>query len=113
MMLNAFLTGSHAYGVPEKDSDIDLVVFMDAEEIEKLAAEADEDLRYELNERYTEMGCISLRFGNLNLLCTWNPEIYAAWKKGTLKLKKQKPVSRTFAVTVLSELRQKVWEDKP
>lgn len=69
--MNAFITGSHAYGTPNKDSDVDLVVRMSKATLKKLH----------------ELSGIKegepLRFGNLNLIACTNDLEMAVWKVGT------------------------------
>jgi hypothetical protein len=105
MALKAFLTGSQAYGIPTEESDIDLVVEMDKDELHAL---------YALASRYGKQGSkvleygngqASLRFGNLNLIVCYNAgERAENWKKGTEALKQLAPVPRTLAVAVFEEL---------
>ena len=64
--MNAFITGSYAYGVPHKDSDIDLVVCLDG---------IDEDTLWDHSE--SDKSC---RFGKLNLILL-APDRFAEWKR--------------------------------
>lgn len=43
--MKAFITGSQAYGEPNEDSDIDLVVFVTPNELTRLRSFADSDDR--------------------------------------------------------------------
>lgn len=97
--MNAFITGSHAYGTPREDSDVDLVVLVDDDTIAKLT---------ELNGG--EVGhsggpeSASLRFGALNLILHSNPAMFEAWQAGTASLKRRKPVTRDEAVALIKAL---------
>lgn len=107
--LGAFLTGSRVYGVPREDSDVDLVVLLDKRTYYALSdhcpfnpsdhpSASDED------------ACPSLRFGKLNLVPTFEVELFEAWKKGTELLKDEAPVSKKRACEVLEALRSKAKE---
>ena len=117
--LKAFITGSHAYGTPKKNSDIDLVVFISEEDLkalEKFAAsvanlssdrEIEGTLRLqEVRDDYVGSGGTSFRFGGLNLLCVTDPIRYGVWLVGTALLKTQAPVDRETAVNTFAELRE-------
>ena len=65
-----FLVGSHVYGTPRPDSDIDLVIRMTPEVATRL---------YELAGQSPDG---PLRFGALNLIPALDDEQYAAWVKG-------------------------------
>ena len=101
---SAFLTGSHAYGVPREDSDVDLVIYTDSSELTKLAAA----LGTTVNDDDTSYPSINIKEGKLNLIVTSEPGEYAAWLSVTRELKKQRPVSREKAVlafrTALGEI---------
>jgi predicted nucleotidyltransferase len=66
--MNAFITGSYAYGVPHKDSDIDLVVCLEGGTI-------DEETLWDHSESNK-----SCRFGKLNLILL-APDRFAEWKR--------------------------------
>lgn len=66
--MNAFITGSYAYGVPNKNSDIDLVVCLDAGTI-------DSETLWDHSE--SDKSC---RFGKLNLILL-TPDRFAEWKR--------------------------------
>lgn len=69
--MKAFLTGSQVYGKPEKDSDIDLVVYVDETTKQKLI-----DL--------SDTGKMPCMFGKLNLIFATNEEEYGAWLLGKI-----------------------------
>lgn len=94
---NAFITGSHAYGEPHADSDVDLVVRADVDDMSLLR---------ELS------GCRQgpIRFGQLNLIVCTNDELFTAWQKGTEQLMAEGretglPVTRERACEVLKARR--------
>jgi len=65
-----FLVGSHVYGTPRPDSDIDLVVRMEPEVAGRL---------YELAGQSPDG---PLRFGKLNVIPALDDEQYRAWTRG-------------------------------
>lgn len=94
--MKSFVTGSHAYGTPNENSDIDLVVFVDPNDTFKLIEHAD-----------SNNGCsngsggpddVSLRFGKLNLIVLADEEKFHLWKEATDALIGLRPVSRERAV---------------
>lgn len=102
--LKAFLTGSHAYGIPRKDSDIDLVILISEEDFEKLRLLSDEP---DHEADYISAGGKPLRFGRLNLLCCMYRKGFDVWRKGTKRLKRNKiKVSRDAAIEFFRELRR-------
>lgn len=100
-----FLTGSHAYGTPNAGSDIDLVVLVNQPELEELRADADTELQ--LNCEYERQDAVSLRFGNLNLICCRDEAAYRTWRQGTEELKRRAPVTRRAAIEFMAALRRK------
>ncbi len=96
--MDSFITGSHVYGTPTEDSEIDLVVFVD---------EATRDKLVELSEQ----GKFPVRYGKLNLLIATTPEEYAVWKEGTAKLLELKEVigsvNKEQASVLFDQLREK------
>jgi predicted nucleotidyltransferase len=101
--MKAFITGSHAYGMPTNDSDIDLVVLMSEKTVEKLHELTGSSVAQDLSGWDWKL---SLKFGNLNLLCCTDEEQYNIWKQGTRELKKRKPVTRDEAVKTFQRLRK-------
>lgn len=98
MNLKPFLTGSHAYGTPTAESDVDLVVLVDNLELRKLI-----ELKLEnadpKESTSAEGACTaSLRFGELNLILTHREDIFRAWQCATENLKSKAPVTRETAV---------------
>lgn len=90
----AFLTGSHAYGTPNNESDIDLVLLMDESEGRRLATLAG----IEPDKNY---GVPVIRFGKLNLIVVTSQTEYDAWFNGTNQLVQEKPVTRERARDLL------------
>lgn len=86
-----FVTGSRAYGSPKKDSDLDLVIIIENEQILSLLKEI------------SDTPDKSLRFGKLNIIAC-NERAYDQWKEGTELLKKISPVTREQAIRVFEKL---------
>lgn len=109
--MNAFLTGSRAYGTPREDSDIDLVVMMPASQLRRLneliGEDADSEMRY---EGMKPGACV--RFGKLNLIVVTGDEDYQAWREGTDELITRKPVTRDEACAVFKAKREAVKEKR-
>ena len=96
--MNAFLTGSHAYGKPNDKSDIDLVILVDEVTAARL-------------ETHNESGHPSvIRFGKLNLIICTTDAQFAAWKTGTRmcehKARTEGPVDRERAKELLDKLKE-------
>lgn len=118
--MKAFITGSHAYGTPNSNSDVDLVILVghaDLEDLEKLG-----DKQYEVDRRPVggrtdsdpgtpgseQHRTASVRFGRLNLICTTDPIAYGVWLKGTRELERREgDTSRDEAVAFFRALRAK------
>lgn len=99
----SFLTGSRVYGVPQENSDIDLVVFLQPDEMGKLREIAEED-----SEQFSDPpGSVSIKFGRLNLICADSLESLKVWQEGTHTLKLLSPVTRGEAVGVFYKLRKR------
>lgn len=93
----AFITGSFAYGKPNEDSDIDLVIFCDEE-------------TKALLEKHSETNP-KVSFGNLNLIICTTIEEYSHWALGTVRLTKEKDIkgghiSRKDATAYFRYIRQ-------
>jgi Nucleotidyltransferase domain len=121
----AFITGSHAYGIPHKDSDVDLVVFVTTEHLRKLQKAAEltasaTRLLQQLvaagqpiedtpeNHGYDPDDATCLYFGRLNLICCTEEMQYEAWRRGTRELKAKAPVPREFACAYFDKLRKEM-----
>lgn len=105
-MNEAFITGSHAYGVPTPDSDVDLVILMELHEATKLARllghKEAEPTSASLKQR--EMRGYSIKIGKLNLVVCTAEARFDAWREGTRILEDRAPVSRHDAVALLDAL---------
>jgi len=75
--MKAFLTGSHAYGAPTSESDVDLVV---------LVTEAEAAVLREQSETKQ----IPHRYGNLNLIILTDVLEYNAWATFTKDMQTQR-----------------------
>lgn len=111
-MGRAFLTGSHAYGRPGPDSDIDLVVLAEPATADWIAD----------NVGTAHAGSaggpadISAVFGRLNLISVTDPAAYAWWAEGTRRLRAEGEankslwraagVTRARAIEVLENLKR-------
>ena len=95
--MKAFVTGSHVFGNPKEDSDIDLVVRVASLfDLDALIKQSDTHLP---TSAFQCQGQFSLRFGNLNLLVTRTDSYYAAWKIATdaarkLRAEKGEPLAK-------------------
>jgi len=88
--LNSFITGSHAYGIPAEDSDVDLVVLLSPE---------DKQLLRDVN------GDGPVRFGNLNLILCDRQDQFDCWVKSKADCVLAaavagEPLSRSEAVSI-------------
>lgn len=101
MMPNAFITGSYAYGTPDAESDIDLVVLIDHGETFNVLSRETEN-----KHGVDHYGNLTMYFGNLNLIVLTDPGMFAVWRRGTEELIARRPVSRQEAVDHLSRLRE-------
>ena len=105
--MNAFLTGSHAYGRPTADSDIDIVMRVDEGLFdclhEILCTFPDGESQYDCGT-----SC-QIRFGKVDLICCFEDETFAKWLLGTRKLQKRRgqlrrAITRDEAVQVFKDL---------
>lgn len=92
MYFKPFITGSFAYGSPDDDSDIDLVVFMTKEIVDFLLTKRDPGRR-------------SIHFGKLNIIPVISEAEYLVWLDGTRELSLRRPVTTEEATAVLDRLR--------
>lgn len=99
----AFVSGSHVYGTPNEDSDIDLIVMMD----ESLAKWLYEMAETDDCSHTPACGSLSVRFGKINLICCWEQWVYDLWFNGTSLLHGAKPVTRDTAIILFESLRFK------
>lgn len=107
MGCKSFITGSYAYGTPTKDSDIDLVVLVSQETIEKLRKLKDDKFKLaESSSGYKLSESAVMQFGKLNLLCVTSKKAFKTWKIGTEVLRSKSPVTREEAVDTFKKLRK-------
>jgi predicted nucleotidyltransferase len=94
--MNAFITGSRAYGTTKPNSDIDLVIRVDEETAKILQL---------FSESKT-----AVRFGKVNLILCTTDEEYAVWLLGTMEMKESvsKPFDKVAAKEIFDELRARV-----
>lgn len=83
----SFLTGSRVYGIPNEDSDVDLVVLVTEEEKQKLIEKSDN-------------GQLPCMYGPLNIIPVTSGEMYLKWQTALRECEQQKPVSRNEAVAI-------------
>lgn len=103
--MNAFITGSRAYGQPRADSDIDLVIRCDENTAQLLRQVCDNpDIEGSAGE-----ACNSIRFGKLNLLLCTNDRRFADFVVGTSELQdaafRAEHITRQDAVQTFTVLR--------
>lgn len=99
--MRSFITGSHAYGLPQRDSDIDLVILCDEATKAKLLSRSE--------DTETDLGKRVIRFGKLNVIACVDEREYAVWKVGTEACRAEKePVSRDDAKAFFDSLRAQV-----
>lgn len=98
--MNSFITGSHAYGIPNEKSDIDLVVLAD----EATFITMQQNCRSGDLARKFDDGGWSFKFGTLNIIGVTSPEEFQKWRDGTDYLKTISPVSRQAAVDHFTSL---------
>lgn len=114
-MFSSFVTGSMAYGTPDKKSDVDLVVLVSPGDLVRLESRADPSPGPKFTGSDSDPGTAagdrgltrSLRFGRLNLIAVTCPIAFAVWVRGTADLKEESPVSRDKAVSHFRGLRVK------
>lgn len=103
--MKSIVTGSHAYGLPTSESDVDLVVHVSDSDLRRLL-EAGGKQDHAEDPNYLAAGGMSLRFGDLNLICCTSEELFAIWRSCTIELRKQAPVSRAFACRYMQRKRE-------
>jgi predicted nucleotidyltransferase len=102
--MKSFITGSHAYGTPRLDSDVDLVVLISPHAAEILASHIPEEGWDGENHQVKNYGLpdepkiTNLVFGKLNLICLYNEKDFRNWKALTDDLIERAPVTREEAI---------------
>lgn len=102
--MTAFLTGSRAYGSPEANSDVDVVMLVDFELLRELRKATESNI-------ICADGFPQLRFGRLNIIAVTCETEFAAWKVGTQACKVEKhlsetPVCRNDAKVIIDRVRK-------
>ena len=77
----AFITGSLAYGEPNEESDVDLVILLDSDS----GLEDEEYLKH-----FSDAKPPQIRFGKLNLIVCYTETEYAYWKAATEMMRREK-----------------------
>ena len=99
--MNAFITGSHAYGTPDEDSDVDLVVLVQS------GANTDEKLRELADDPYST----PVMYGDLNLIICTDPVQFTVWHAATIYMARNKknhgPYDKDQAKKVLDQYRKR------
>lgn len=83
--LNAFITGSRAFGTPRDDSDLDLVILTDAETKNAVV-------------EFSELGKQPVRFGKLNLIVVTSIEEFEAYATARKECLPYSSRDKAFAV---------------
>jgi predicted nucleotidyltransferase len=96
--MKSFLTGSHVYGTPTPESDVDVVVLMSESEMYKLSNLADQVSKF---DEYGEGR--SLRFGKLNLIVLNTEPMFNLWRSSTDECIAQKPVDKKRAAEIFQQ----------
>lgn len=96
--MKAFITGSKAYKNDKEGSDVDLVIFTDSQTGKQLE---------HLGDNQTH----PIRFGNLNLILTYDEIEYAAWLEATRRCKMEALLnpakfSKEKAIEIHEEMRR-------
>ena len=93
--MEAFITGSHAYGTPTERSDVDIVLRVSADTAKQLRKLSSSDK--------------IVRFGKANLILVENDLEYAAWLLGTRDLQRRGvSVNKRDAKRVFDQLRESI-----
>lgn len=109
-MIRAFVTGSHAYGTPRDNSDIDLVVLVEPESLALLRVAVGADPPPASAGPDTSA---SLMFGKLNLVVVRDEREFQIWRDVTAELALRRPVDQATAKALLCERLAKPNTDLP
>jgi predicted nucleotidyltransferase len=96
--MTAFMTGSHVYGTPTEKSDIDLVVLMDPQELDRLRVMS--DYGEDRDSYVMARDGASLRFGSLNLIVVTTQEQFDAWARARVECQTLEPCDRDTAKAI-------------
>jgi len=112
MERRAFITGSHAYGTPRPDSDIDLVILVDSATCALLCDGGSGPSRVLADG--TGKAFYGSEDSMLNLIILTDPAEFDLWLKGTQELIAMRPVDRETAkkhLTAMGLTNQGVGQD--
>jgi len=100
-----FLTGSHRYGKPTAESDIDLVVLITDDQItlEHLVLKS-----YTAKDNSPNSIGESIRYGKLNLIICTTDESYMQWYSATALCCLEMPVTKEHAKEIFSTVMKDV-----
>ena len=102
--MQAFITGSRAYGKPKPESDVDLVIRVDPDTAAKLRSLSDPSYDAQLKGEIKPV-----RFGRLNLILCETDDEWAVWRVGTTQMTRDvKAYDRKEAKAELDMLRSLV-----
>ena len=110
LTMTSFITGSQVYGKPNENSDVDLVVLINKEEVELLKKTCDRYTEWYEREgdcgRYTYiLHSISIHFGKLNLICVFRESIYNIWLQATNSAASKRDITTEIMDSLLTSLR--------
>lgn len=88
-----FLTGSRLYGTPRSDSDIDVVMLFDLEDVKQLSGHGDDEKFYG-DSRH-------VRLGDVNIIAMSDRKTFDAWREAAVELYNNRPVTRDQAVALI------------
>ena len=99
--MNSFITGSHVYGTPREDSDLDLVCLLATPQERALL------------QQHSEGEGNVLRFGRLNIIAPETEGEFAVWRFATEALQLKggatgEPITREEAVRTIAKLRARL-----
>lgn len=98
--MSAFITGSHAYGVPRPDSDIDIVILLPWDDY-KILCKRTWDETYVYGGGRSDPTSLRIKHGKVDLIITGYFAFFQAWQWANSLLKKEQLVSRERAVEVI------------
>jgi len=87
---SSILTGSHVYGKPRPDSDMDIVMVLNEEALALLKSKADTWFGLPNGD--------SLHFGHLNVIATTDEGIYRKWVAAMYAARSERPVTKDRAI---------------
>lgn len=102
--MTAFVTGSHAYGTPREDSDLDLVVLVSPADLAILNAVLGTPPPEGVSK--TEVST-SFKIGSVDLITFVDAPAFEAWRGANQALIARKPVTRETAVTEIKAALEK------